>query len=395
MRGKYRISAEGFFRFPAEADHVSTDYDYWLLLPWPVRKLPADLAAAIVFATLACLAVVLPGVRETPLRLVLGLPFLLFFPGYVLVAAIFPRAERRGRRDSLDRDASADGPGATSADGTANGVEDAVANPRPWPETGLDGLERVVFSVGASLAVVPLVGYLLNFTPWGIAPVPALLVVAAFTVVTAGVAAARRWNVPADARFRVPYERWYASAQLGFFDRRSKRDAILGVLLAATVLLATASIAYAVTVPTQEDSFTEFYLLTENGSDELVADDFPRELTVGQDESVHLGIENHEGTPTDYTVIAALQRVEVRNDSTRVLEQRELRRVNASVSVGETWTRELSVTPTLEGERLRLVFLLYDGEPASQPTVENADQRLYLWVNVTDSETADSELRGG
>lgn len=380
---------------------MSTDYDYWLWLPWPVRKLPADLATAIVFATLACLAVLLPGVRETPLRLVVGLPFLLFFPGYALVAAIFPRAERRGRRDSPGRGVAADE--AASRDGNSvvndddadavsnDGDVDAVLNPRPWPETGIDGLERVVFSVGTSIAIVPLVGYLLNFSPWGIAPVPTLLVVAGFTVVAAGVAAVRRWNVPADARFRVPYERWYANARPGIFGRSSRADAVLSVVLVASVLLATASIAYAVAVPTQDDSFTEFYLLNENETGKLVADEYPREFTVGQNESVHLGIENHERKPMTYTVVAALQRVEVQNDSTRVLEQRELRRLNASVGVNETWSRALSVTPALEGERLRLVFLLYDGEPPSQPSVESADQRLYLWVNVTDSESAEPE----
>lgn len=375
---------------------MSTDFDSWLWLPWPVRKLPADLAAAIVFATLACLAVLLPGVRETPLRLVVGLPFLLFFPGYVLIAAIFPRAEGPGRHERFDRDGAADEAANRDGSPASNGGDaDAVSSPRPWPETGIEGLERVVFSVGTSIAVVPLVGYLLNFSPWAITPVPTLLVVAGFTVVAAGVAAVRRWNVPADARFRVPYERWYATAQLGIFDRSSKADAILSAVLVASVLLATASIAYAVAVPPQDDSFTEFYLLNENESGELVADDYPRELTVGQNESVHLGIENHEREPTNHTVVAALQRVEVENDSTRVLEQRELRRLNASVGVNETWSREVSMTPTIEGERLRLVFLLYDGEPPSQPTVESADQRLYLWVNVTDSESARPELHGG
>jgi uncharacterized membrane protein len=52
---------------------------------------------------------------------------------------------------------------------------------------------------------------------------------------------------------------------------------------------------------------------------------------------------------------------------------------------GETWTEEYGITPTMEGERLRLVFLLYEGEPPANPTLENAYRSSRLWVNVSAS----------
>ncbi len=56
------------------------------------------------------------------LRIILGLPFLLFFPGYTLVAALFTRKE------------------------------------------GMGSIERVALSFGLSIAVVPLIGLILNYT---------------------------------------------------------------------------------------------------------------------------------------------------------------------------------------------------------------------------------------
>ena len=59
------------------------------------------------------------------LRIILGIPFLLFFPGYALAATIFTK----GR--------------------------------------GMDAVERVALSFGLSIAVVPLIGLILKYTPWG------------------------------------------------------------------------------------------------------------------------------------------------------------------------------------------------------------------------------------
>ena len=72
------------------------------------------------------------------LRIVIGLPFVLFFPGYVLMAALFPRRE------------------------------------------GLGGIERVALSFVMSIAVVPLIGFILNYTWWGITMESVLYSVAAF-----------------------------------------------------------------------------------------------------------------------------------------------------------------------------------------------------------------------
>ena len=66
--------------------------DLWLLLPAPVRRLPADLAAILVLSGLTVATVFIPGLNETPLRVLFGLVFVLFLPGYAFIAALFPEA---------------------------------------------------------------------------------------------------------------------------------------------------------------------------------------------------------------------------------------------------------------------------------------------------------------
>ena len=41
-----------------------------------------------------------------------------------------------------------------------------------FPTREIDNIERTALSIGMSLALVPLVGLLLNYTPWGIRLTP-------------------------------------------------------------------------------------------------------------------------------------------------------------------------------------------------------------------------------
>ena len=80
------------------------------------------------------------------LRIVLGLPFVLFFPGFTLISALFPKRE--------------------------------------W----MNNIERVVLSFGISIATVTLIGLILNFTPWGLRIEAVLYSLASFTIITSVIA---------------------------------------------------------------------------------------------------------------------------------------------------------------------------------------------------------------
>jgi hypothetical protein len=195
---------------------------WWRWLPPWLRALPADLAATATLVVLTVLAVLLSGVSETPLRIVLGLPFVLFLPGYAFIAALLPEeGESPGAGDDKD--------GALVED------EGGYLDRRG----GIDGIECVALSFGLSIAVVPLIGLVLNFTPWGIRLMPILLSVSGFTLVMVAVAAARRWELPEEERFAVPYREWYAAGRAELFEPESRADAALNVLLVLSILLAT------------------------------------------------------------------------------------------------------------------------------------------------------------
>jgi uncharacterized membrane protein len=87
-------------------------------------------------------------------RWVLGSVFVLFLPGYSLLQLLFPKGSE------------------------------------------LDSLERFALDIGISLAVVPLIGLMLNFTPWGIRLVPIMISLAGFTIVMSiGAALRKYWAV--------------------------------------------------------------------------------------------------------------------------------------------------------------------------------------------------------
>ncbi len=94
-------------------------------------------------------------------RIILGLLFIIFSPGYTLIAALFP----------------------------AKG--------------SLGGIERLALSFGLSIATVPLIGLLLNYTSWGIRLYPVLFSVLGFIVVMAAIATFRRLRMDSRERFQV------------------------------------------------------------------------------------------------------------------------------------------------------------------------------------------------
>lgn len=324
-----------------------------LLLPPRLRETPRDLVLVALLTIITDLSVFLPFVSDTALRIVFGLPFVLFAPGYVLIAALFPEEPRDGE--------------------------------------GIDGLERVALSFGLSIAVVPLIGLLLNFTPWGIRLAPIMASLNAFIAAAIAAATYRRLELPVEQRFEVPLDDWFESLRLELLEPGSRGDKALNLLLAISIVLAIGSVVYAVAVPKQGEQFTEFYLLTENDG-ELVAANYPAELGADSAFSIYVGIGNQEHEQVDYAGLVRLQRVEFIKDGTgknasindtRVLAQEELKRFAASLKHNETRVQNVSLRPSLTGQRLRLQFLLYKDEIPINASEENAYRELHLWLNVT------------
>lgn len=328
-------------------------------LPSVVLDLPPDLAATVGLVLLTDIVILVPGISDTPLRVLLGLPFLLVLPGYALVSALFPEA----------------GPSDADADDDLD---------KPWIGR-IDGLERAALSFGLSIAIVPVVGLGLHFTPWGIQLVPILVTLSLVTLALVAVAVRRRRRVPASERFTVPYRDWLAAARTDLFAPETRTDATLNVVLAVSLIVAAAFTGYAVAVPKETEKFTEFYVLSETEEGGLVAADYPTEFDVGESRPVVLGVENHEHREMRYSVVVLLQEVTFAENESIVGREAELTRWKLNLPHDGTWREEYAITPPFAGDELRVAFLLYRGDVPSDPSVDNAYHELHLWVTVNGS----------
>jgi len=319
--------------------------------------LPFDLAAAFVFAVLAGVVLLVWG-DSTPVGAVFGVPLILFLPGYVLVATAFP--------------ASAD---AAASDRSPGGAADG-------PPTGVGGVERAALSFGMSVALLPLVALAIAVSPLGLDRPPIVGAFVAVVCVGAAVAAARRMRLDGDRRYRIPVGRWVTGLTRGVFGTDRRLAGVANALLIVSVLVATATMGYALAVPQDGESYSSISLLTENDSGELVAEGYPTNFTAGEPADLVVSVENDEGSETDYTVVVVVQRVDPSADGVRVLEQQELDRIEATVGSGETWRQEHQVAPEMVGEDLRITYYLYRGDVPEDVNDDTAYRHVYLSVDV-------------
>ena len=338
--------------------------------PSAIGTIPTDLVVIIGFVVLAVLSVVLPGIRETPIPMILGLPFVLFVPGFALIAIIFPEAGTDGTNDgdNLDKDTDVE--------------QDSIVSSST---SAINGIERIALSLVTSIAIVVLFGLVLKFTPWGIQLLTIFISVGGFTLIAALVGAQRREALDPEDRFVVPYETALGRVREELLEPDTRADLALNILLVVSLLVVVGGAGYAVTVPQESGSFTEFYILTENETGELVAGEYPDEFVTGESNPLIVGINNQEYETTSYTAVVQIQRVQIENGTATVEESEMLQQFSPTLEHNETWQQRHQVAPTMTGERLRLTYLLYEGDPPSNPTTENAYREVHLWVNVAES----------
>lgn len=334
---------------------------------------PLDLVAVVGYVALAVIILFQPGIYGTPIAVAVGLPLLFFVPGYALVSALFPGAtpdDVAGKRSDVGRKQSLDAM-------AEHGLSDAMA------EHGLSGVERVALGFGVSVALLPLVGIALAASPWSIDPWPVVVAVGGFAIACSVVGTIRRFRRPPDRRFSVPVRAWLGRGRRSL-SSGSTVESALNVGLAAAVVLSVAAIGFAVAAPGPSQSYTTVSLLTQNETGQLVAADYPQNFQSGEGKPIVVEMTNHEGEQVGYSVVVELQRV--RKDDgggAKVVQDRRLATFTPTVGAGQTWQTTHEVTPTMTGEDLRLVYLVYEGEPPQNPSASNAYRHVHVWVNVT------------
>lgn len=303
-----------------------------------------DLAALVAFVVLAALLLSL--VDNVLIRTLVGVPTVTFAPGYALVAALLPV-----------REPDASDPGS------------------------LDLVERAAIAVGASVSLVVLAALVLSpLFPGGLASVPFLALLVGWTLLVASVAHLRRRRHPPEVRDGVADPRTLAAD--GELD-------LLDLLLVVGVLVSIASVGYGLAAPGPDEAHTNVTLVTEAESGEYVAAGYPTATTVDEPVSTTMLVENGAGRSRTVTVVAVLERL---GPSDRVVQRSRLERTTLRVAPGERVARQLSVSPDMLGDSLRLSYYVYVGEVGQEPSPERATHHLYLWLSVTES--TDDARRG-
>lgn len=371
------------------------------------QKRPSDLFVALLYTTAASLAILLTG-QGTLWALLL----VLFTPGYVLVAALFPSRGLATRLERLTEEgeqllalARTSRVGTDAHRGTLARAKDAArtgqlseavqslqgANERlrrqleersagkerdrelvlPDDERlereggGIDWTDRIALSFGLSIAIVALLGLLLDLTPWGIRLDGIVTIVLLFTLGVGAIAVRRRIRLPVEDRLSATVgtreSSWLGSSAL---------DKALVAALAASIVFAAGVVAYVAVTPRPVERFTQLYLLDRNGTADPAL--YPTQLNVSAPGTVVIVVVNNESVTANYTVRVDLVGVQiVRSATTGLNETVEVNRTTlngfpVNLANGQTWQSRYTFAIAAPGW-WKVDFLLFRSGVFPQP----------------------------
>jgi len=296
---------------------------------------------ALAFATLIVVLEV-----GGPLQIVTGIAIALLFPGYACTTAMFP-------------------------------ANKPSSSPRA-EAAGIGLLERIGLAMG--LSVVGITAIALGF---GLAQIPLevrplLLSLVGATVMLFVVGVVRRGRLPAQRRYVFPVIA-LVRPQLG---GRTSVDTLLNVSLVVVMLLSVGTLGYALAAPQDGTTYTDVRLLTELESGQLAETGYKVNYTRGERGSYVLAIENQEQGSVTYNIVIELQRVHDSDGNVTVVASQQLQTLEATVDATETRNIEHTIEPSTVGENQRLVYLVYRGDPAANPSTDTAYRYNYIWISV-------------
>lgn len=283
------------------------------------NKLSSDLLIILIWIIATFIFIIIPELENSIIRTLLGIAFVLFIPGYVLIGALFPKKD------------------------------------------DIDSIERIALSFGLSIVVVPLIGLGLNYT-FGIRLIPILISLCIYSIGLIFVTEYRRQQLPEDDRFKIPFHKIYQDVINEVKTPRSKIDNILTIILIISIILTIGTLIYVITVPKIGEKFTEFYILNSTTGK---AYNYPKELKLNESATLLVGIVNHEYALVNYTMQIDL-------DKNKLISEK------LKLNHNETLEKNMTFVPNKNGTDMKLQFLLYRENNFTDPYRD-----LHLWVNVT------------
>jgi len=258
-----------------------------------------DLYLVLVTNLLAILFILIPPFNETFLRIPLALVLLLFLPGYVFIAAMFPKRD-------------------------------------------ISGIERFTMSVGLSIAITVFDGFAISLTVWRFRPtsivVSLTLIILFFVIITF----IMRKRLPLEQRF-VPDARPFIES-LKTKEKMTDIEKALIIAMVGSIIIASGMLIYA-KLNFEDEKFTALYILGPDGK----AEGYQTNLSFSEPATTTVGVENYEYAPVNYTLQVVL-------DGT-VLTKKEIQ-----LDHKEKWEENVTYIPDIMGQNIKLEFLLFKDE---------------------------------
>ncbi|MGC1120991.1 MAG: DUF1616 domain-containing protein [Candidatus Methanofastidiosia archaeon] len=200
----------------------------------------------------AFVAIVFP---DHTARFVLGVPNILFFPGYALISSI-------------------------------------------WPEKTASGVERIVVSVGFSIVSSIVVALIIHSVSGDNDPPTVTITLCGLTLAGSGMTAVRRMRVPEGQRFTVQIR-----DEFKFMKALTLREKVISSALLCILVVSVVATYSSFSNPVEGERFTELYILDSSGH----TLNYPVILKPGQNASLIIGLFCHENTKTAYTIMVGIE----------------------------------------------------------------------------------------
>lgn len=252
-----------------------------------------DLIFTPIFIILSIIFILIPPFNQTFLKIFFALPLLLFLPGYMFIAVMFPK---RGE---------------------------------------LGAIERFTLSIGLSIAITVFDGFALNYTRWGFRPNSITISLSIIIMVLLLLISIQRWRYKEES-FSFSY-----SDITSFLNSLRNRDPETGAdhdqdlekmlmkTMIIAILIVSIMLIYA-KFTSEPEKFTSLYILGENGT----ADNYTTEINIGEPSSILVGIENYEYALVNYKLRVIFGGKTLREDS-------------INLDHGSKWLNNITFTPEL------------------------------------------------
>jgi uncharacterized membrane protein len=283
-----------------------------------------DLLIAIIIVALNGAWMQIPN-RPLVVGIILALPLILVLPGYTLTQALFRKKSSRGVSDQT------------------------IARPQlsePVPQAGnklklghaIGGVDQLILSLGLSMAIDILVGFVLNILPLGLQGLSWTLALGLLTVLFALVALYIRWKTPVS----------------GVKAQRVRITLPDALFLGLAIFIIFNAIWLAVIRPPEpQPSFTQFWMLPANPDNKTCA--------------VSIGIQSFELDATKYAITVTVNSKPMAGNWSAI-----------TLEPQQKWTQIVPLTPEAQND-LHVEAQLYRSD---QPYTAYRDVHLTFHVST-------------